>query len=242
MDGAQVAAQRLATIFANEEVHDAFEPFLDGQLAAASTSRTTLAQLGADRLALFRQALVHPSLPQEADLPPGCNYQVLEHLGDALHKAALVVVVHARLPGQNEGFYTGVVAQLASNASLGALAVARGFRRVLRVGGSREPERADAGAPPTVALVGMLAGAFEAFVGALYLTVAGRAGGGAAALLPAPPAGAVAAAQLAPLQADAPLDGAAFACVLAYVAATTSEAALLDAVERAARDQAAPQP
>ncbi|MEW5765276.1 MAG: ribonuclease III [Acidobacteriota bacterium] len=111
---------------------------------------------------LLRMALTHPSAAVEAGLPRRLSYERLEFLGDSVLNFLVADLVFHRFPAEEEGVLTRVRAHWISRRVLAAEAEALGVGAALRMG---EGERRDGGAGKER----VLASAFEALLGALYL-------------------------------------------------------------------------
>lgn len=112
--------------------------------------------------ALLRQALVHRSLINEADLAPTDSNERLEFLGDAVLGLVTTELLYQRHPDYDEGELTR------ARASLVNLNAAAGFAKTLGLGAHLMLGR---GAEMTGARKrsSVLGRAFEALVGAVYL-------------------------------------------------------------------------
>ena len=114
-----------------------------------------------DRTAIG-QAFVHSSYYNEnPDLAPGHNER-LEFLGDAVVSLVVSEILYARHPLEDEGFLTARRAALVNREALAGLAVDLQLDRYLMLG--RGEAEAGGGSRPSV-----LAAAFEALAGAVYL-------------------------------------------------------------------------
>lgn len=133
-------------------VHDGADPWVTGRALEHAFQHPDL----------LRQALVHRSYlfdhPQAA---PGHNER-LEFLGDAVVQLAVSQWLFERFPGSPEGELTRLRAQLVSRTSLAQMACDHALDRALRLGKAAEVE----GARQHQRL---LAAAFEAVVGAIFL-------------------------------------------------------------------------
>lgn len=131
-------------------------------------SSPTISELG-ERLGLvfhdpgaIGQAFVHASYANEnPDLVTG-NNERLEFLGDAVLGVIVSRFLYARYPDADEGGLTAFRASIVNRSSLAALAIDLGLDRHLRLGRG-ELESGGARRPS------LLAGVFEALVGAVYL-------------------------------------------------------------------------
>lgn len=112
--------------------------------------------------ALLREALTHPSYPNEnpqSDMP---DNQRLEFLGDALIDLVVAEWLYARYPNASEGELTGLRAQIVRTEGLQAFALEIDLGRHLLLG---RGEAASGGRERPA----NLCAAFEALAGALYL-------------------------------------------------------------------------
>lgn len=110
----------------------------------------------------IRQAFVHASFANENPDQVHGNNERLEFLGDAVLGVIVSNILYARFPDADEGALTAHRAALVNRASLASVADELHLDRYLllgrgelEAGGSRRPS--------------LLAGAFEALVGAVYL-------------------------------------------------------------------------
>ncbi|HHX44518.1 MAG TPA: ribonuclease III [Chloroflexi bacterium] len=112
--------------------------------------------------ALLREALTHPSYPNETphiDIP---DNQRLEFLGDALIDLLVAEWLYARYPDASEGELTGLRAQIVRTEGLASFALEIDLGRHLLLG---RGEAASGGRERAA----NLCAAFEALAGALYL-------------------------------------------------------------------------
>ncbi|OGN87423.1 MAG: ribonuclease III [Chloroflexi bacterium GWC2_73_18] len=114
-------------------------------------------------LTLLEQALVHGSFPNERPAAAIASNERLEFLGDVVVGLVVSEVLYARHPDDDEGGLTARRAAIVSTHGLARLARRLGLEELLRVG--QGADRSGARRRPSV-----LAAAFEAIVGALYLT------------------------------------------------------------------------
>ena len=139
---------------------------------------------------LFRQACVHCSYVDRpegptvaatsaepvvvAQRPEGClplcraDNEAIEFVGDSLLGCVIALYLHERYPEQDEGFLTRLRTRLVNNKQLGELAIRLGFSKWIIL--SRHVEEICNGRRNLRILGSML----EAWVGALYLDLAGR--------------------------------------------------------------------
>lgn len=113
-------------------------------------------------LSLIDRALTHPSYAYEAD-SRGDDYERLEFLGDSVIGLYVVEYLYNSFPAMAEGDMTKIKSEVVSQAALSAVAMRLGLNRLLNLGkgevlshGRRKPS--------------ILADAYEALVGALYLS------------------------------------------------------------------------
>lgn len=138
----------------------------NGAKSMDETRRTTindfLAQLGLPPgdPSNFHRALTHSSYAYEAGT---ADNERLEFLGDAVVGLAIGAALFQMYPNVNEGALAKMRASIISATSLGAQAARLGFGQYLLLGKSE----AQSGGRERQSI---LADAFEAFVGAVYLT------------------------------------------------------------------------
>lgn len=111
----------------------------------------------------IRQAFIHASYANENPGRVSGNYERLEFLGDAVLGLIASRLLYAQFPDADEGALTAYRATLVNRATLAYLAAELGLDRHLRLGRG-EVEAGGARRPS------LLAGVFEALVGALYLS------------------------------------------------------------------------
>lgn len=111
---------------------------------------------------LLREALVHRSYLNENPSFPSADNQRLEFLGDALLDFVAGDYLYRRYPKMREGKLTSLRAALVKEETLARFAQALGLGRYLYLG--RGEEESGGRERPS-----LLADAFEALVGALYL-------------------------------------------------------------------------
>ncbi len=112
--------------------------------------------------ALLREALTHPSYPNENPLSDLPDNQRLEFLGDALLDLVVAEWLYARYPDATEGELTGLRAQIVHTEGLQAFAIEIDLGHHLLLG---RGEAASGGRERPA----NLCAAFEALAGALYL-------------------------------------------------------------------------
>jgi ribonuclease III len=111
---------------------------------------------------LLHQALVHSSYLHEHPDAAGDHNERLEFLGDAVVSLAISEALYARHPTDDEGFLSARRAAIVSTTGLARLAARLDLGSYLLLG-EGEAQRGGRSRP------GLLASAFEALVGALYL-------------------------------------------------------------------------
>src|SRR5258708_39575973 len=116
------------------------------------------------RIELLREAMTHASWNNERGRPsgPGYDNERLEYLGDAVLELVVGEYLFKRFPEYDEGQLTQLRAALVNTSTLARLAERLGLGDVLFVG---------KGAAKTGArqLPSLLANAFEAMIGAIFL-------------------------------------------------------------------------
>ncbi len=112
--------------------------------------------------ALLRQALVHRSLINEADLAPTDSNERLEFLGDAVLGLVTTELLYERHPEYDEGELTRARASLVNLNAAARFSKALGLGAHLQLGRGAEMT----GARERASVLGR---AFEALVGAVYL-------------------------------------------------------------------------
>src|SRR5664280_1162357 len=130
-------------------------------------------------LDLLQQALIHSSyLHEHRDLAAGHNER-LEFLGDSVVSLAISGALYRRHPGDDEGVLSARRASIVSTAGLARLASRLELGEYLLLG-EGESQRGGRRRPA------LLASAFEALVGALYLDLGYGAASGFVAALAGP--------------------------------------------------------
>lgn len=109
------------------------------------------------------QAFVHASYANENPTLVGGNNERLEFLGDAVLGLIVSRILYERFPDSDEGGLTAHRAAIVNRTALASLAAELGLDRHLRLGRG-ELDSGGAGRPS------VLAAAFEALVGAVYLS------------------------------------------------------------------------
>jgi len=111
----------------------------------------------------IRQALVHSSFHNENPRQVAGHNERLEFLGDAVIGLVVSSLLYDRYPDEDEGFLTARRAALVNRTALAALGLRLGLDRLLLLGRG-ETEAGGATRPS------LLAGAFEAVAGTLFLS------------------------------------------------------------------------
>ncbi len=111
---------------------------------------------------LFEHALVHRSLLRERPDEQLASNERLEFLGDAVLGLAVAEYLYAAFPNRDEGFLTRMRAKLVNGTALAGFAQAVGLAPLVRI--SDNMERTGGRENQTI-----LADAFEAVLGAVYL-------------------------------------------------------------------------
>ncbi len=130
------------------------------RLALERFAHSVNVQLHEDDWQLLDQALTHKSFAFEAET--GADNERLEFLGDAVVGLVVSQAVYDELPEHDEGRLSQAKAAMVSRKTLGRRAHELGFASVVRFG--RGEARNEGPSRNST-----LGGAFEAFVGALYL-------------------------------------------------------------------------
>ena len=115
-----------------------------------------------DNLSLYHRALTHRSCLREADNPFDVSNERLEYVGDAFLDLLVGVALYTHFPDEDEGFLSRMRARLVSGRSLAQAARRCNLGSYLLL--SRNAERNNGRSNPSI-----LADAFEAITGALYL-------------------------------------------------------------------------
>ena len=111
---------------------------------------------------LFEQAFIHRSFINENPRTGLVHNERLEFLGDAVLELIVTEYLYNTYPHQNEGDLTAYRSALVNAVTLGEVATALGFNDLMKLskGEAKDVHRARSS---------ILADAYEAFVGALYL-------------------------------------------------------------------------
>lgn len=115
-----------------------------------------------DDYEILNRAFVHTSYTNENSLNVSESYERLEFLGDAVLKIAISDFLFKKFPEQNEGDLTKQRAWIVSDKELAVLAKKCGMDRLVILG--KNEESLNGRQKPSI-----LACAFEAFLGAIYL-------------------------------------------------------------------------
>lgn len=118
--------------------------------------------LPVNRFELYERALRHSSLVRHKKNRHLKSNERLEFLGDAVLGLAAAEYVYERFPDKNEGFLTRLRAKLVNKRALAEYAETISLHELLEM--SEDMDRAGGRLNPS-----MLANAFEALLGALYL-------------------------------------------------------------------------
>ena len=112
--------------------------------------------------ALLEQAFIHRSFINENPRTGLVHNERLEFLGDAVLELVVTEYLYEKYPYQNEGDLTAYRSALVNAVTLGEVASSLGFNDVIKLskGEAKDVHRARSS---------ILADAYEAFVGALYL-------------------------------------------------------------------------
>lgn len=111
---------------------------------------------------LLEQAFIHRSFINENPRTGLAHNERLEFLGDAVLELVVTEYLYEKYPHQNEGDLTAYRSALVNAVTLGDLATSLGFNDMMKLskGEAKDVHRARSS---------ILADAYEAFVGALYL-------------------------------------------------------------------------
>lgn len=111
---------------------------------------------------LLEQAFIHRSFINENPRTGLAHNERLEFLGDAVLELVVTQYLYEKYPHQNEGDLTAYRSALVNAVTLGDLATTLGFNDMMKLskGEAKDVHRARSS---------ILADAYEAFVGALYL-------------------------------------------------------------------------
>lgn len=111
---------------------------------------------------LLQQAFIHRSFINENGRTGLVHNERLEFLGDAVLELAVTEYLYEKYPHQNEGDLTAYRSALVNAVTLGDLATDLGFNDMMKLskGEAKDVHRARSS---------ILADAYEAFIGALYL-------------------------------------------------------------------------
>lgn len=125
-----------------------------------------LGELGfadSDDFSLFEKAMRHTSYVHEMDIPLECSYERLEFLGDAVLKLTISKYLYLKYPNYKEGILSKIRGEIVADKTLAQFATKIGLNNFIlmsknerKMGGEKKQS--------------ILACAFEAFLGAIYLT------------------------------------------------------------------------
>ena len=113
-------------------------------------------------ISLLNQAFCHTSYTQENSLEENLSYERLEFLGDAVLKLSVSEILYCEYPNSQEGRLTKIRGELVSDKNIFKFAQKLGFEELIILG---KNERKHGGAKKE----SILACAFEAFLGAIFL-------------------------------------------------------------------------
>ena len=116
-----------------------------------------------DDFSLFEKAMRHTSYVHEADIPIECSYERLEFLGDAVLKLVISKYLYLKYPDYKEGLLSKLRGEIVADKTLAQFAVKIGLNKYILMS---KNERKTGGENKQ----SILACAFEAFLGAIYLT------------------------------------------------------------------------
>lgn len=125
-----------------------------------------LAELGfseIDDFSLFEKAMRHTSYVHEVDIPVECSYERLEFLGDAVLKLVISKYLYIKYPNYKEGTLSKLRGEIVADKTLAEFATKIGLNNFILMS---KNERKTGGENKQ----SILACAFEAFLGAIYLT------------------------------------------------------------------------
>lgn len=112
---------------------------------------------------LFEKAMRHTSYVHEVDIPIECSYERLEFLGDAVLKLVVSKYLYLKYPQYKEGILSKVRGEIVADKTLAEFATKIGLNNFILMS---KNERKTGGEKKQ----SILACAFEAFLGAIYLT------------------------------------------------------------------------
>lgn len=112
---------------------------------------------------LFEKAMRHTSYIHEAQIPLECSYERLEFLGDAVLKLVISKYLYLKYPDYKEGLISKLRGEIVADKTLATFATKVGLNNFILLS---KNERKSGGEMKQ----SILACAFEAFLGAIYLT------------------------------------------------------------------------
>lgn len=116
-----------------------------------------------DDFSLFEKAMRHTSYVHEANIPVECSYERLEFLGDAVLKLVVSKYLYLKYPDYKEGILSKLRGEIVADKTLADWASVIGLNEFILMS---KNERKSGGEKKQ----SILACAFEAFLGAVYLT------------------------------------------------------------------------
>lgn len=116
-----------------------------------------------DDFSLFEKAMRHTSYIYEANIPIECSYERLEFLGDAVLKLATSNYLYKKYPDFKEGVLSKIRSEIVADKTLAIWAKKIGLNGFILM--SKNERKMGGELKPSI-----LACAFEAFLGALFLT------------------------------------------------------------------------
>ena len=108
---------------------------------------------------LYEQALLHKSTSIRSEKGRPLNNERLEFLGDAILDAIVGDIVYKHFEGKREGFLTNTRSKIVQRETLNKLAVQIGLDKLIKYSTRSSSHNSY-----------MYGNAFEAFIGAIYLT------------------------------------------------------------------------
>lgn len=112
---------------------------------------------------LFEMAMRHSSYVYEISIPIECSYERLEFMGDAVLKLIVSKYLYNKFPNYNEGILSKLRGEIVADKTLAKFALQIGLNDFILMS---QNERKSGGEKKQ----SILACAFEAFLGAIYLT------------------------------------------------------------------------
>ena len=116
-----------------------------------------------DDFSLFEKAMRHTSYVHEIDIPVECSYERLEFLGDAVLKLVISKYLYTKYPDYKEVILSKLRGEIVADETLAEFATKIGLNNFILLS---KNERKTGGEEKQ----SILACAFEAFLGAIYLT------------------------------------------------------------------------